>query len=107
MVPTFTLTVRSAVVPLALLLHAWVPEAVAQRPELYVRAGVGAGQAPNAGAGATNVDFDLGRPIGTLAFGVETGLWRFELDGGYRVNDAEVVFFDDGRGDVAPTASGR
>lgn len=97
-----SLFVRSASVPLALLLHAWVPQAAAQTAEFYVRAGVGAGQAPNAAAGVTNVDFDLGRPIGTLAFGIETGPWRFELDGGYRFNDAEVVFFGDGRGDVAP-----
>jgi len=99
--------VRSGFARCLLLLGAGPAAAVAQAPEYYLRAGIGAGNAPNGSAGATNVDFDLGRPIGMLGFGLDTGAWRFELDGGYRTNDAEVVFYDDGRADVAPNIDSR
>lgn len=77
---------------------------------VYVAAGAGAGYAPNGSfdGAASNVDFDLGRPIGMLALGFDTGSgWRFELDAAYRYNDAEAVFFDDGRADLAPDADSR
>ena len=80
-----------------------------EAPDLYLSGGIGAGYARNGslrGIG-TEVDYDLGRPIGTLGVGIERGRWRFELDGTYRANDVEVVFFDDGTPDVAPDSDSR
>ncbi len=93
---------------LAVLAHGQTPREPWQ--DVYLQAGVGAGFAANGeldGAGAT-VDFDLGRPIGSLALGLRRpGGWRFELDASYRYNDAEVVFFDSGAPDVAPDSDSR
>ncbi|MEQ8860333.1 MAG: outer membrane beta-barrel protein [Pseudomonadales bacterium] len=77
---------------------------------LYLSAGLGAGYAPNAefDDAGLNVDFDLARPIGSIALGLDRpGAWRFEVDASYRYNDAEVIFFDAARPDVAPDADSR
>jgi opacity protein-like surface antigen len=87
----------------ALIAMSWV-SAAAAAPSVYVSAGAGAADAPNGTFEGTgiHVDFDLGKPIGVLALGVDfADGWRFELEGGYRYNDTEVVFFDDGRSDWA------
>lgn len=99
-----------AVVVGAAVLVAAHGAAGAEPARFYVSGGIGAGYAPDgtlSGAGA-EVDFDLGRPIGIMALGLEgRGRWRFELDFGYRYNDAEVLTFRDGAADLAPDSESR
>jgi opacity protein-like surface antigen len=94
-----------------LLVMAASAAAGADAPRVYLAAGVGAGYAANGSLDGLDarVDFDLGRPIASVALGLDTERgWRFELDGSYRYNDAEVVFFDDGQAaDLAPDADSR
>lgn len=86
------------------------PARSAEASDFYVSAGVGAAYTPNGsleGPGG-EVWFDLGRPVGSLALGMERDSgWRFELDGSYRFNDAEVVFFEDGSPDLQSDADSR
>ena len=71
----------------------------------YLGGGVGAGYADNGDAVGGRVDFDLGRPVGMVVAGVDLGSrWRLELDASHRFNDAEVVYFPDGVGDVQPNS---
>lgn len=84
--------------------------AAAADGHFYVSGGIGAGHAPNGTLEGSRgeIDYDLGRPIGGVAAGFDAGSrWRFELDASYRVNDAEVLFFDDARADVAPDPDSR
>lgn len=89
------------------------PAGGAAAAELYLSAGAGIADATNSRFDdtAVNVDFDVGMPVGVVALGLapvgRRHGWRFEVEGGYRYNDAEVVFFDDGRPDLAVDADSR